>query len=179
MMTMSFPRGRDRGRLLVAIGCLAMLSACGYRFAGTGRLPDNVTRVCIHIFENRTSETGIEHMFANQLIDEFKRRNIVVTPTSEAADASLSGTIRALTVENISHLDQYASLERRVTVTVDVKFVAASGNVLNDFRGLKESETFDVAQGRKFMTEANQRRAVMTLAQRFSETVFKMISDDF
>ena len=168
-----------KSRLFVAVFFLVMLGACGYRFAGTGRLPADVSRVCIHIFENRTSETGIEHMFANQLINEFKRRNIVVTPDTQAADASLFGTIRALTVENISHTDQYASLERRVTVIVDVKFVAASGNVLNDFKGLLENETFDVVQGQKFMTEANQRQAIMTLAQRFSETVYKMIADDF
>ena len=46
--------------------CLIVLfsiitSACGYRFTGTGGFPAGVNRIFINLYDNRTSETGIEN----------------------------------------------------------------------------------------------------------------------
>lgn len=158
---------------------LVCFAACGYRFSGSGRLPSDVERIVIHIFENRTSETGIENVFTNDLIDEFSRQNISVHAEHDDADAYLSGVIRSITVETISHLDQYASLERRVTVTADVKLISKNGEVLKDFRGLSESEAYVVSQGEKFATEQNQRNAITAISKRLSENIYKMLTDDF
>ncbi|MBU0992599.1 MAG: hypothetical protein KJ737_08910 [Proteobacteria bacterium] len=158
---------------------LICFTACGYRFSGSGRLPSHVERIVVHIFENRTSETGIENVFTNDLIDEFTRKNISALAEADSADAYLSGVIRTISVETISHLDQYASLERRVTVTVDIKLISKNGEVLKNFRGLSESEAFDVTQGQKFATEQNQRNAMMSISKRLSETIYKMLTDDF
>ena len=36
------------------------LPGCGFKFAGGGSLPGGISAVCVKIFENRTSETGLE-----------------------------------------------------------------------------------------------------------------------
>lgn len=160
-------------------GLMFLLSACGYRFSGGGSLPAHVTRVSIPVFENRTSEAGLESSFANDLMDEFTRARIPVTTGNESADASLMGVIRTLSVETISHGSHASSLEKRVTVSVDIKLVSKTGEVLREYRGLSESEAFDVAEGERFATDQNQRNAISTISKRLSETIYKMLTDDF
>ncbi len=48
-------------------------SACGYKFAGEGRLPGDIKRIKIAMLENHTGETGAEAVLTNALIQEFNR----------------------------------------------------------------------------------------------------------
>ncbi|MGB9443006.1 MAG: hypothetical protein WCB15_34020, partial [Desulfobacterales bacterium] len=54
--------------------CACLGHACSYQFAGSGAFPDNVEKIFIEIFENRTSKAGIERVVTNQLIFEFTRQ---------------------------------------------------------------------------------------------------------
>ena len=45
----------------------AVLTACGYRFTGGGDLPENVRKISVAVFENRTQETGLETVVTNDL----------------------------------------------------------------------------------------------------------------
>jgi len=54
--------------------CLFCLTACGYRFAGSGSFPGDVEYVFIEVIENRTSKIGVERIVTNQLIFEFSRQ---------------------------------------------------------------------------------------------------------
>jgi hypothetical protein len=67
------------------------LSACGYHFEGGGELPAGVRNVFVGVFENRTSETGLENIFTNDLINEFTRSKRFAG--REKAEAVLSGVI--------------------------------------------------------------------------------------
>ena len=64
-------------------------SACGYRFAGSGNLPEGIQTIAIDIFKNRTTETGLENTITNDLIYEFTRKGRSVQKTARRLTPSL------------------------------------------------------------------------------------------
>lgn len=161
------------------------VSACGYHFEGGGSLPAGAGTVFVRMFENRTSETGLENIFTNDLIYEFIRSKKFAN--REKAEAVLSGVIRSMSVETISHgSTTHTSLERRVRVTVDVKLTAfdknaienSGGRVIWSRKGISENEAYDVDDD-KLVTEQNRKKALSTLSQRLAETVYNRLTEDF
>ncbi len=85
--------------------CALMTYACGYRFAGSGELPDNIESIFIEVFKNSTSKAGIERVVTNQLIFEFTRqREKVLANDATNADATLKGVIKKIRTKTISRV---------------------------------------------------------------------------
>ena len=166
--------------MLLFLGMATLpFSSCGYRFSGGGTLPSGVKQVFIPVLENRTSEAGIETFFANDLVDEFTRAGVLVTSSSEGADALLKGGIRSISIETISHGAQQFSLEKRIYVVLDVRLESKTGRVLKEYRGLSESETFDSVAEQRPVIDKNQREAIYVISKRLAEMIYKMLTDDF
>jgi hypothetical protein len=74
---------------------LAMLSGCGYHFAGSGdALPPAAETIYVEQFSNHTRQTGINDEFMRYVKDEIashRRLKIVDSPSN--ADLELSGAI--------------------------------------------------------------------------------------
>ena len=154
------------------------LSACGYRFAGSGSFPAGIKSVCIPILKNRTSEAGIENTITNDLIYEVTRHDITVLSSKDKADSILSGVIKSMTIETIAHKDPQTSSERRVTVTVDLKLTGPSGRVIWSAKGASANEAYKVMSD-KLATEQNRRNAISALSKRLVERLYARITDDF
>ena len=61
--------GEKRIRAIgIIMSCVVEVLGCGYRFSGGGRFPAGIKSVFVEVFENNTSETGIEQTFTNDLI---------------------------------------------------------------------------------------------------------------
>lgn len=162
--------------IVFAILCfLAFSSACGYRFAGGGSLPSGIKSVCVTILENRTSETGVENTFTNDLIYEFTRNGKIAS--MDKADALFSGVVKSMTVETISHSGTYTSLERRVTFTLDLKLTDNDGRIIWS-KSVSDNEAYDVVSD-KLTTEQNRRSAISTLSTRLAEKVYNSLTEDF
>jgi len=155
-------------------------SACGYRFTGGGSFPAGIRSVCISTLENRTSETGAENIFTNDLIYEITRDNKAVLTAKGKADALLSGVIKSMSIETISRKSAHSSLslERRVTVTVDLKLTDPDGRVIWSAKGVSAKEAYDVMPD-KLATEQNRRNAISALSKRLAERLYARITDDF
>ncbi|MEW6671063.1 MAG: LptE family protein [Thermodesulfobacteriota bacterium] len=153
-----------------------LLSSCGYRFSGSGSLPAGIQRVFIHQLDNRTSETGLENTLTGDLRYEFIRYNRSATP--EDADAVLSGTVKSLRVETISRSGQHSSLERRVTISVDLKLTDRNGRAVWSLQGLADSESYRVASDSQ-ATDVNRRAAVSALSKRLAENIYYRLTEDF
>jgi len=123
---------------LIFILCIS-LSACGYRFAGSGSLPAGIKSVCIPVLNNRTSEAGIENTITNDLIYEFNRHDISVLSSKDKADSVLSGTVWSVIIETIAYRDPTRSSERLGTVTVNLKLRSHSGKVILSRMGLSDN----------------------------------------
>jgi outer membrane lipopolysaccharide assembly protein LptE/RlpB len=162
---------------LIFILCIS-LSACGYRFAGSGSLPAGIKSVCIPVLNNRTSEAGIENTITNDLIYEFNRHDISVLSSKDKADSVLSGTVWSVIIHTIAYRDPTKSSERRVTVTVNLKLRSHSGKVVWSRMGLSDNEAYDVMSD-KLETEKNKKEAILVLSKRLTETIYMSMTADF
>jgi len=163
--------------LTIFLLCIS-LSACGYRFAGSGSFPAGIKSVCIPILKNHTSEAGIENTITNDLIYEITRHDIAVLSSKDEADSILSGVIKSMTIETIAHIDPQTSSERRVTVRVHLKLTLRSGQVVWSIKNFSDYEEYDVATD-KLETEQNRLDAISDLSKRLAEKIYARITEDF
>ena len=154
------------------------LSACGYRFSGSGDLPSGVQTVFIEVLKNRTMETGYENTVTNDLIYEFTRNGRVVQKSRDRSDAFLSGVIESAHIRTISRQGQLDPLERRVQITISLKLTDGDDRVIWSRSAISDSEAYDVGANNQ-ITELNKRRALETLSRRLAETAYNRLTDDF
>ena len=141
-------------------------------------MPEGIKSLSIKMLKNRTSETGAENIFTNDLIYEITSFGKVVLTKEDSADGILSGVIESMRVDAISHRDSYTSLERRVIVTLSLKLTDQTGRVIWSAKDFSVSEDYIVSSDKQ-ATERNRREAVKTLSKRFAEKVYNRLTDDF
>ncbi len=166
------------GALVLAL--VLALAGCGFQFAGAGSLPGGISRVFISMFENRTSQSGIESIFTNDLINEFttSRETSLVRDRSQA-DGILTGAIVGLSVDNISRASISTALERRVTGTLNLRLESRDGRVLWSSGNLVDHQDYAVAEGDQATTDSNLREAIAELSRKMAQTAFNRLTDDF
>jgi outer membrane lipopolysaccharide assembly protein LptE/RlpB len=153
-------------------------SACGYRFAGSGNLPEGIQTIAIDIFKNRTTETGLENTITNDLIYEFTRKGRSVQKNSKEADAILTGVIESERITTISRQAQQSALARRVELIVSLKLTGSDSGVKWSASGVTAFEDYDVATDKQ-ANEISKRRAIETLSKKLAEKVYNRLTEDF
>ena len=167
-------------RATVALVVFVALAGCGYHLKGTGlTAPEGVRTIAITVLQNRTSESGIETVFTSDLVYEFTRSKVLRVVGKDTADAVLSGRVAFLTVDTISHTANYASDERRVTITLDLALEGAGGKVIWSDRALSDKEAFKVDPSNKLETESKRREAIEAISERLAEKIHNRILQDF
>jgi len=163
--------------IIVLLGMF--FSACGYIFTGSGNFPAGIRSIYVTILENRTSETGMENTFTNDLIYEFtKIDKDALAGSRDKADAILSGVIESLRIETISHKGTLTSLERRVKVSISLQLTDKGGKIIWYRKGISANEAYAVVSD-KLKTEQNRRAAVSDLSKRLAERAYNSLTDDF
>jgi len=168
------PKGRFR--IAIWIPTVVLLAGCGYRFSGSGNLPAGIQRVFVSTVANRTAETGLESVLTGDLRYEFIRNDRLAEET--AADGVLTGVIKSLQVGTISRSGLETSLERRVSVSVDLKLTDRNGKVVWFVNGIAASESYRVVSDEQG-TERNKRQALDTLLQRLAQNVYYRLTESF
>lgn len=153
---------------------LVIMSACGYRFVGAGKFPEGVEKICVIMFENRTTETGLERTVTNAVIYEFSRNGISVLNERLGADAVLEGTITALREVIIAQ-----SLERRITFRVDLKLISDADKVIWSRKDVTGSETYIGEGQHDALTRENRNTALDALSKRIAELAYQSMTVDF
>ena len=168
------------GQGIVALVLVTALTACGYHFKGEGlKAPEGVHTIAIPMLENRTSESGIERVFTNDLAYEFTRSKVLRVVEKDAADAVLSGIIRSMGVHTISHTADYDSGERRVTMTLNLTLKSRDGKVLWSDTSLSDREAFQVLPDHRIATDRNRRVAIEAISERLAERTHNRILTGF
>jgi outer membrane lipopolysaccharide assembly protein LptE/RlpB len=157
-----------------------LVTACGYRFSGSGQFPEGVNHIFIEVLENRTSKGGVERIVTNQLIFEFSRqRERSLVSNLADADAVLRGSINSIRTQTISRVDTELANEREVVMMVDLRLIKKDGGaVLWAANGISDREAFDVNSS-KIETDRNEDLAIGRLSERISERIFNRLTDDF
>lgn len=164
--------------VVLAAGVVA--SGCGYRFTGGGNLPAGVERVFMVIFDNRTSEIGVENDLAASLANTFSTlgpRNVLVSDR-ENADAELSGTISSVEIYTVSRRTETVSAERRVVITVSANLISTDGRNLWRSDALSVSQAYRVA-GENQETEADKRVAIRQAADLLADKIYNSLTSNF
>ncbi len=165
--------------LLILSGILATVTACGYQFAGRGDLPGGIQTLSVRILENRTSETGVETIFSNALINELNRRRSGSVVEDARADAVLQGAIDSLAWDTVARTGSNTAAERRVYAAVTLSLTDMEGNELWKRSGIRAEQAYAVVAGNKSATESNRRRAIATLSEQMAEEVYRRLTDNF
>ena len=159
-------------------GLALCLAACGYRFAGTGRLPGGVSAVHVAMFENRTLERGAEHVFTRAMIGELVRKAGVSLAGEEDAGAVLRGTVVAITLDTLTRSADDSTVERQVRALLDLTLTDRSGEVLWSARGFSGDEEYTVSEQNQ-TDEAAKAEGLERIALRMAERAVSAMTDDF
>jgi hypothetical protein len=154
---------------------------CGYRFSGSGRFPADVQRIFVTIFENKTSEIGVEKTLADAVSSEFTARSnaAAVAGSRRDADAALAGTITSVQITSISRSSETVSSEARVVVSVDTRLTASSGTEVWSASDVTATDTYTVVQDDKQITESNKKAALERAAVKIAEKLYNRLVEDF
>jgi hypothetical protein len=167
-------------RLGVVAFILVSLWSCGYRPLGAAP-PDSQVRptLAIPLFANRSTEVGLEAIFATALINAFAQTKAVkVVPGDREADLVLEGKVRSMDNTSVAFDSITQSSVRRVSLRVEITLRQKKGDkvILKDTQLLQEDYVVDPNYhlGEATKTEGIHRAAV-TLARRGLDKVLMVL----
>ncbi len=149
--------------------------ACGYNFAGMGKIPGGVKTICVTMLKNNTNETGLERTITNSIVNEFTRNGVPMTKDPARADGILTGSVASVYTETIARSSANTSSERRVYVRLDMKLMNGKGKVLWARTGLEDSEAYQAGVDE----DRQKKKAINDLVKRLSRTFYQRLTDDF
>ena len=167
-------------RLGVVALLLVSLWGCGYRPLGAAP-PDSQVRptLAVPLFANRSTEVGLEAIFATAMINAFAKTEAVkVVPGDRDADLVLEGKVRSLDNTSVAFDSITQSSVRRVTLRVEMTLRRKKGDKVlwKDTEILQEDYVVDPNYhlGEATRTEGIHRAAI-TLARRVLDKVLLVI----
>lgn len=169
------------GFLLVTCLVLLIMAGCGYRPVGRAGLPAGTERpvLAIPLFTNRSTEVGLESVFANSFIETFGRCKVLrLTTRPENANLVLEGKISTVTKSSVAFFDINRSLVRRVTIRVDLQLTNRdTGKVIwKDSDIVQEDYVVETSyQQGEPLKQMGVRRGAATLAKKMLDKILLVI----
>ena len=168
-------------RLIAGLSVLWIISGCGgYGFRGTvNNLPSDVKAVAIPVFLNESIEPGVEVIFANALIYEFNRSQVLQVVSESEAQAQIDGKIRSIAIDPVIYANLTQAVERKVTISLEVTCRRSDNQkVLWQNKGLSRYEVYRVTTDPN-QTQRNKEEAIKKIAQDLSERIHNSILENF
>lgn len=166
-------------RIMALMGLSVLIVACGYGFVGSSGPPKGLNTIFVSLIENQTAEIGAEIVLTDQLKNEFIRKYKGQIVPQEQAEGILSGRITDVRSWTVARRSAQSSLEKRVSVTIDLTLKNQAGEVVWFTRGMSGSEVYAVSQDDKSLTENNKRQAIDLVCLRLGEEAYYKMTDDF
>ena len=167
-------------RVFVVLSFAVALVSCGYHFSGGGVLPAGVERIFLVIFENRTSEIGVENDLAAALANTFTTigNKDVLVNNRQSADAELTGAINKIEIYTVSRRTETVSAERRVLITASARLISIDGQTLWQSDALSVTQAYTVATDNQ-ETEADRRRAIRDASILLADKIYNNMTSNF
>ncbi len=176
-------------RLVVVATTLATglaLSGCGYTLVGrASNIPEDIGRVFLQPFENRTTRIEVEQFLTQAIADELvTRARFELVATEGEADAVIRGSVTSFRVAPITFTSDGRAQEYELAIIADVSFRRVSspteeeGEVIwaNDRYQFKESYEVESADSDFFDRE---NIAIEDSAERFADTMVTDLLEGF
>jgi hypothetical protein len=162
-----------------AIVLLLSLMGCGYHPLGAEPSGGVTRTLAVPLFNNRSTEVGLEAILANALIHSFSEtRAVKVTPYEDGADLVLDGKVQSVDNTSVAYSSVTQSTVRRVIVRVELTLKQQdNGKVLwKDTQILEEDYVVDPSYQAGEVTRAEGlRRAAVKMAQRVMNKVLLVL----
>lgn len=144
-------------RAVLAVGAIALLAGCGVYSTKQGRPKEGLETLAVPLFENRSSEPGIEIELTEDIVEGLLSDRVVRITDEESADAIMLATVRRYRVEESFFGGDRTAEQYRLQIAVEIEIVAADGS--RSFAGpqtLTETSTYEIAGGEQAELEARQ-----------------------
>ena len=143
-------------------------------------LPAGVERIFLVIFENRTSEIGIENDLAAALANTFTTigNKDVLVNNRQSADAELTGAITKIEIYTVSRRTETVSAERRVLITASARLISTDGRTLWQSDALSVTQAYSVAPDNQ-ETEADRRGAIRDASILLADKIYNNMTSNF
>jgi len=135
--------------------------------------------MAIPLFANRSTEVGLEAVFANSFIETFGRcKALRLTTRPENANLVLEGNISSVTNSSVAFFDINRSLVRRVTIRVDLQLTRRdTGKVVWKDSGIVQEDYVvetSYQQG-EALKKMGVRRGAVTLAKKMLDKILLVL----
>ena len=157
---------------------ILVLVGCGYRPMGAAPLsPQGAPTIAIPPFVNRSTEVGLEAIFAGALINTFSQtKALKVTSSAQDADLVLEGKVRSIDNTSVAFIDVTRSTVRRVTLRIELNLRKGGKVLWRDNMMLQEDYVVDPNYHIGEATKSEGlRRAAITMAKRVLDKVLLVI----
>ncbi|RPH86365.1 MAG: hypothetical protein EHM75_08090 [Desulfobacteraceae bacterium] len=135
--------------------------------------------VHIPVFVNNTTEGGAEVVFANALIYEFTRGGVIGVVSEANAQGIVHGRIKSAAVDSVIYASQTQSVDRKVTVILEVIFRRADNQkILWQNLDMIRYENFRVG-GDPNQTDRNREEALRKISKDLAERIYSGILENF
>ncbi len=151
---------------------------CGYQLAGGGFIQDDVTRVSVAIFENKSTESRAGISFTNELIREITAKTDTIVVDAANATRKISGIVQSITFSTLSRSSSEDVTERQVNARVDVVLTGGGGKILWSVKNFSATESYEVSSS-TVDDDANKREAVDLIAERVAERLVSQMTNNF
>lgn len=134
--------------ILLCVGFLSSLLACGYSFQGSGSiLPTNIKKIFVKDVVNNTIESAVGLIFTEALNDRFDRYGTFTVVDKESeADAVLTAEILDITRDTRSVTSGTdTALQLETTVQISANLTSKAGLLLWSNPAMVLSDTFGTA----------------------------------
>ena len=159
----------------------AIIIACGYGFSPQGEYIDKrIQKIYVGQFDNKTAQAEIENYVRSAFIDQFiQTRRFKIVESAELADATIKGSVLALTTGPLSYRSNTIAAEERATMTLELTFrEKESGKDIWKSSGI--SGTVDYTIGSDINTlPATRKTAFIKLANDTAEKTFNQMMSGF
>ena len=171
-----------RATAAVAVLFSWLLAGCGYHVAGhASQVPDNVKTLAIPAFVNQTQTYRVEQTLTAAVVKEFTTRTHyhVMNQLSDAADATLRGTVLSTTLTPLTYDSQTGrAASVLVTVGMRVSLTDAQGKVLFENPSYVFREQYQVSRELSSFFEEDS-PAFERLSRDFARTLVSNVLEGF
>ena len=165
--------------VFVGFVLILLITACGYRFAGSEAPPKGINRIFIELLENKTLETGVELLITDELKNEFIRKYKGILTNKADAQAVLSGVVTGVRSWTVSRRSALSPLERRVSLTIDLILKDPNLATIWSAKEVSVNDTYLVVSGDAQATRLNKQETIAFLSKQIAETSFNRLLEDF
>ena len=155
---------------------------CGYHTAGhVVTVPENVKTLAIPAFLNQSQTYRIEQILTSAVVHEFttRTRYQILNDTSDAADATLHGTVLTTSTSPLTYDSQTGRAESiLVVVSMRVSLVDRQGKILFQNPSYVFREQYQVSQEPSSFFEEDS-PAMGRLSRDFAQTLVSSVLEGF